>query len=396
METKRSDNRRRRVLYDESVQQPTVDPDGQGSAGKRRRSNYAAKILHQFKLSDLVPIRRLFWSLIVAGSIATIGLVYFLDTLTNHPQVALQSEITATLAIESSTSLASWLVSTSYLLASAASLLIFSIRRHRRDDYRGTYRIWSVLAVICLLASLQSQVPLIQILEAKFAAALSSNFLAPGRWGNIALKLTIVAAIAARTIIEVRFSRIALTIVTLTAILFSVSLALQLPAVRGYDWLKQLLFLEPLLPLCCALALLNGTISYARFVWLDANGMVRQRVRRKKKKRARRVKSRPNRVRSTPEVTTRTEVTAASATESQKKPASGPTTVAPAQSSSPSRSAERTGPLRSRLPSSAPPVKPPVEESWQDEDDEDDDSSPVSKAERRRLRKLQRRQRHAA
>ena len=51
------------------------------------------------------------------------------------------------------------------LLASATCLLIYSIRRHRIDDFRGRYRIWLAASAACLVLSANSVAGLHSVLS---------------------------------------------------------------------------------------------------------------------------------------------------------------------------------------------------------------------------------------
>lgn len=402
MESNRSDNRRRRVLYDESVQQPTVLGDASGPvSGKRRRSsNYAAKVIQHLKVSDLVPVRKLALWLIATGSVVSVVVLQFLDSLARRTPSPLNTDWFPALSLSSTTGIASWLTSVVFLLAGIACCLIYSMRRHRRDDYRGTYRVWFLYAGACFLGSLLTSVPLFAIVSSLLMGAVSTPLLAPGQWGNTAIKLVMILVVFGRALIEVRGSRAALFLFAATAAVYSVMAVVQNQTVRGLVWLGDVLWLKQILPLLAALLVLNATLGFARFVWMDASGLVQPRVRRKRKKRSRKARSRTAKKTSVVEEA-RTKSTPLATPVSRQK--SADSTSRPAASGrpsvEPSRPVERTGPLRAKMEQMSE-MKSAKPESWDDDEDlpdEIDDENPrLSKAERRRLRKLQRRQRNAA
>ena len=57
----------------------------------------------------------------------------------------------AALDLAAKGSLGCWFSSLLLVAASAAALLVYSVRRHRTDDYQGRYRIWLSAAAVCFL-----------------------------------------------------------------------------------------------------------------------------------------------------------------------------------------------------------------------------------------------------
>jgi hypothetical protein len=49
-----------------------------------------------------------------------------------------------------------WLSSLFLLVATAGSVMVYALRRHRLDDYRGRYRVWRWAALACLIASIDA------------------------------------------------------------------------------------------------------------------------------------------------------------------------------------------------------------------------------------------------
>jgi hypothetical protein len=246
---------------------------------------------------------------------------------------------------------------------------------------------------------LLTSVPLFEIVSSLVIGVVSSASLAPGQWGNTALKLAIILALFGRMLIEVRGSRAALLLFAAAAAVYCLMVAVQNPSIRGLTWIGQVLWLEQILPLVAALLVLNATLGFGRFVWMDASGLVQPRVRRKRKKRSRKSRSRNSKLKS-PSEETKSKSAPLATPSSTAKSTDSASRTAPAgrPSSGSSRPAERTGPLRAKMEQMSE-LKSAKPETWNDDDEpeEIDDENPrLSKAERRRLRKLQRRSRHAA
>lgn len=405
MESKRSDNRRRRVLCDEAVQQAPAVPDAlsDGSTGKRRRSNNYPRGNYQLKTSDLIPTRWLSFGLIAASSILLLGVVNLLDWLATRPSTVLDGAAAAALGLTAPNGLAAWLTIVVYFLACLFALQTFAIRRHRRDDYRGTYRVWLALAAVLLLASLQNAVPLDHILGLLVTKAIQLPAFASVELAGISLKIFLLFAIAGRLFIEIRHCRLASLLLVVSLAAHALVALWGLPAVQT-GWLANATWLTNNLPLFGALAVLHCVLAYSRFVCLDAQGMLSRRVSRKRKRKRKSRVSKQRSLRSQP---------ATPASESPRsQPAPQPvasTRPATPTSHSTSKPAAPTPPTQSRDASKLGPLASKInamksntnisddDEDWEDDDSDSNSTSQqrLSKAERRRLKKLHR-QRHAA
>src|SRR5262249_10569986 len=101
-----------------------------------------------------------------------------------------------------------WYASFLMALAAGLSLLIYSLRRHRVDDYHGRYRIWLWAALVCMLLSIEQAADVCRIGHALLAplaqrCGITDELL----WtGSCAVLLTYVSL---RVLLEVRRSRLA-------------------------------------------------------------------------------------------------------------------------------------------------------------------------------------------
>jgi hypothetical protein len=203
MESNRSDNRRRRVLIDESVQKSAsalVAGAAEVAAPRRRRSNnYLSRRGQQLKTSDLIPTRWLTFGLIATSSLGVLALLNFLQWIATLPSEAIDLVARQAFTITAPSSVAAWVEAVAFILASLFGLQIYAMRRHRRDDYRGTYRVWLMLTVVFLVASLQCIVPLGQIGGTLLSKAIRSPVFYPGEKGLLTLKLVLLTVVTMRT-----------------------------------------------------------------------------------------------------------------------------------------------------------------------------------------------------
>lgn len=110
----------------------------------------------QPRLSDLVPTNP--WSRAGLGFVGLAIIAIFswagakLAALTAGSSVPLAAPFDP----QSRTSLIAWLSSAMLILTAQASYAILLIRRERKDDLRGTYRVWGWVAVACVILSVHS------------------------------------------------------------------------------------------------------------------------------------------------------------------------------------------------------------------------------------------------
>ncbi len=277
------DDRRRRVLADERASEAatTAQPP---RARKAEPYTAGAKPQNQRRISDLVPR-----SYIAIGLLFLAGLTAIAGLAAAHlylPELAAwgTKEGAAAFELGSRGSLASCLGSLWLALAGFASLLVYSIRRHKLDDYRGHYRWWFVAGIAWLVMSLDA----ITGLHDLFRAAMTrlSGYSAPaaghawwlGVWGLL------LAATFVRLLLDMRACRFALVTIALAPAAWCGGLAVQLTGKSAAN-ISPTLVAETL-KLSGHLLLLLGVVLYARHVILHAQGLLPSRDAKRRKERA--------------------------------------------------------------------------------------------------------------
>lgn len=210
----------------------------------------------------------------VLGLSSVLGL-YFVDAFRTRFPLGLTE--TSALTLTGPGTLASWWSTVCLLACGVMAAMIYTIRSHRVDDYRGRYRQWRHIAVLCALASVTVAAPVHRILQAA-AVQLTGQTL----WGDGALWWMLPgyltgALVGIRALLDMRPAR-------MPRLWLGLAAAAYLAAGLGH--LQVIEVVTPWTPL----VMLGGHYSlfwslclFARYIYLDAQGLVaepKRRVRR--------------------------------------------------------------------------------------------------------------------
>ncbi len=385
------DDRRRRVLMEEVTSSPDEEPAATQPPGKRTPLRaYGDQVLaeRQPRISDLIPQRPLVIAIAVltmltgAAAIETLFICCETSPLIGKAVTALaiDREQLAPINLAARGNFATWF--SSLLLAGGAtlSLIIFAIRCHREDDYRGRYRVWLWTCAALLWASLDAASGIHALVGGAIAWLSGAKDLAVIGW--LALYLLVFGALTVRLAVETWHSVESFAALAVAAVLYLVA------GMTAVGWLTlpgYLLatVLETSLVMVAHVTLQTGLLLYARHVHLDAQGKLPLRLQRQGPKPKRKPRTKLGVVSGDKEQGEERKTAA--------KTASAPA-VAKQSAAAPAASGPRPGPLAAKVAATV---------SHDDDDDDDDDagdsgSEQMSKSERRRLKKMMRQQRRAA
>lgn len=389
----RSDSRRRRMLMQSSSESTSTNRDSQSDdsldATGRRCYHPAAARDSQPAITRLIPHR-----VLTHFILASLGLgisLLLIDGWILRLEAPRSWSVPTALDAATPGSLADWSIGLACLGAAAALLLVYSVRRHRIDDYRGRYRLWLWAAAGCVVASADATTRLSEQL-ARLAASATAATTPFSAVVSQTWPLALATALGLFLIWELLESRVATIGIGLAATSTVAGTLLTTHAVVLADpVLHQLAELS--LRLASIWWLLGGICWYARHVDRIANGLVPRQE----------------------SAETETGVTSRSQSPSRRRmrksgsDAAGPQEEGPHDEPAPSRSAQRR---RAKKPAdraetattadAQPPAKgpkpsrqrtkPTSSQPAKTEAQQDDPMAGLSKAERRRLRKQKRRE----
>jgi hypothetical protein len=328
----RKTDRRRRLLVDSNSTAGELSPAV--ASGSRRASNeqtdlsddrrpYAisAQRRHQRKITDLIPKRRMAYSLAIGCFVCLLIALNLLSMFAGRWESVIGREGVEALSMAGSGTLTNWLA-TIFLAATAGLCLqIYALRQHRSDDYEGTYRIWGWLFAAFAVASVTCYIPLGRISINVLESVTGRAFVA-GSWVPAAIAATLASLLLIRFLLEVRFSYG--TVVWAVLAWLAVGLGLAADQIASSS---HLIGVDPEVARSFAIgnglivaagATLWANLTYGRFVFLRSNGFIKSAPKKIKKKKVKAVK--PRRVKAKP-ANAQPDATVATATSKKKTPA---------------------------------------------------------------------------
>ncbi len=249
----------------------TLPTSAKRTSGPAETYTSQARRDEQPRLTDLIPTRyRTLLLIYVAGLLVSTALellYYHIDALSVH----VVREALGVFDLASRGSFAAWYSSLLLSITAITAALIFTLRRHRIDDYRGRYRVWIWGTLGYLAMAVNQTADLDDLLrEVVEQAATRLSVFQPWIWPALCFAVWLVCV--ARFSFELHPSRGALVLGWLGAIGWLLS-----STGVGFPKLENpasLVMLAVGLKLLGQLTILAAHVAYARYVLLDAHGLL--------------------------------------------------------------------------------------------------------------------------
>ncbi|HVX62301.1 MAG TPA: hypothetical protein VHC19_16915 [Pirellulales bacterium] len=227
----------------------------------------------QPRITDLVPQR---YGIIALLFLAGVTVVVGLETLYAYMPDLAHKTADGTIAafdLAGEGSLAVWFSSSTLLLASLAAAVVYSIRRHKADDYHGRYRIWLWSAGCWLVMSMDETGSLHEGFKELMSYASGQRGLGDGSIWWVGAYALVLGAVGTRLLLEMRECRGSTTALVLTAACYVTAVAARLGFVMPEAGAREVMLKEG-----CEMAgnlfLLLSMTLHARYVILDAQGLI--------------------------------------------------------------------------------------------------------------------------
>jgi hypothetical protein len=220
-------------LADDRTEQPEDDRWPQDTRRPRRwewSTDGSSFLEHQLRCLDLVPRRWItLCLLLLAGAGTLVGLEAAYFDVARRAAATGAGMVTA-LDLSAKGSLACWFSSLLLLAAFAAAMLIYSVRKHRADDYEGRYRVWLWAGGCCLFAATDQAASLREAFRDALAALGGPRMVGDGWLWLGAAYLVVLGAIGARLVADMRACRLS------TAALLAAAVAQTAAAAARLGW----------------------------------------------------------------------------------------------------------------------------------------------------------------
>jgi len=274
------DVRRRRVLTDDvigSANEASAVAPAAPSARTRRTAVHSrpygesALIDKQPRVTDLIPQRYgIIVLMFLAGLTAVTGLEALYVWMPDLARFSIDGTVAA-FDLDAEGSLASWFASTTLSLAALVSVLIFSIRRHKADDYHGRYRIWLWAAACWLAMSVDEGSSLHEGFKELMIHVTGQHGFGDGSVWWIGAYLLVLGVVGVRLLLEMRECRFSTSLLLLAAACYVAAVAAEL------GWLvpqggPRAVMIEEGCELTGNWFLLLAMTLHARYVLLSAQG----------------------------------------------------------------------------------------------------------------------------
>jgi hypothetical protein len=292
--TGQRDDRRRRVMLDERLgsgdrteQRLKLRRGGDTSSDRSIDApsyHDAARADQQKRITDLIPTRP---EILFIFALAAVTAITGLEALYGQYEVLGrnlgEANVTALDPIRPA-SLAGWFSSLVLAVCSVAALLVYTIRRHKEDDYRGRYRIWVWAAIVWLLGSMTAAAPTHDLVAGAIACVSGSQLTGNPAVFSTSFYAMVLVTVVVPVLVDIRQSSLALTAFLASGAAYLLAAAIDL----------QLLIplAGPFRTMCLSTArmgshvlLLLSLLLFARHVYLDAQGALStRRVRPRRRK----------------------------------------------------------------------------------------------------------------
>lgn len=344
----------------------------------------AARPERQPRVTDLVPVRPWTLTVLLLGLLSAVAALAGLDGEAAAWSRSVGRANLAALDLSARGSLASWYSSLLLAGAAAASVLVFLLRRHKVDDYRGRYRFWLWAAAVLAMGSVDATAGVHRIFGGLLARLTGTLSAGDGVGWSLLLGGAMFGSLAVRAVFEIRHSRGALAALLLAVAAYITSAGLLAGALPSRFALT--VFAGQTAAMLAHVAVLFCVLLSARYVLLDAQGKLPPRTQVRKKRKWKREAD------ETPP-----EAKAGEAAHGLGRKLRVDKSNQEAAASQPSEAPRKQQPAESKRPQTVAPTTAAkgVTSAVVDDDeellDEGNASRKLSKAERRRLRKLQRR-----
>jgi hypothetical protein len=227
----------------------------------------------QPRVTDLIPMRWSLYLLLLVGGVAIIAGFEALYAWSLRLSSLTTDGCIAAFDLDAEGSLAAWFSSIVLLFAGLAAILVYMVRRHRKDDYQGYYRVWLWAAACCFLMSVDEGSSLHEGFKELMAMVTGTRLWGDGSIWWVIPYFFLLGSVGTRLLVEMRPCRLSTAALMGTAACFGVAILAQLGGIMPDEGAREVMVEEGAEMLGDVLLLL-AMMLHARYVILDAQGLL--------------------------------------------------------------------------------------------------------------------------
>ncbi|MHC4180941.1 MAG: hypothetical protein ACYSWU_25875 [Planctomycetota bacterium] len=224
------------------------------------------------RLIDLVPRRLITFGLLLLIALGVVAGLEGLYAWTSTPgvnQITTDGTIAA-FDLDGEGSLAVWFSSAILMLAALVAVLVYTIRRHKTDDYRGNYRVWLWAALCWTVMSIDETSSLHEGFMGMMTHVTGTKIYGDGSVWWVVPYFFLLGAVGSRLLVDMRRCRLSSLALLTTAGCYATAVATQVAA----DGLSRAVMIEEGAEMVGNVFLLLAMGLHARYVILDAEGLL--------------------------------------------------------------------------------------------------------------------------
>ena len=230
----------------------------------------------QARLSDLVPQRLpKILALFIVGLLMVAGLEMLYVWMPSLASMTSDGRVAA-FDLDGEGSLAVWFSSTTFLLAAFTAVVVYTVRRHKADDYHGHYRVWLWAAMCWLILSIDETASLHEGFKEMMAQVTGTRLLGDGSMWWVIAYFFLLGAVGTRLVLDMRCCRLSTASMFMVAVCYGLAIVTQLEWILPASGARGVMFEEGA-EMTGNLFLLLAMVLHARYVILDAEGLLPRR-----------------------------------------------------------------------------------------------------------------------
>ena len=228
------------------------------------------------RLTDLVPRRLSVFALLLSAALAVVAGLEVLYFWMSELTPTTTDGCVAAFDLDGEGSLANWFSSVILILAGLLAVLVYTIRRHKTDDYRGYYRIWLWAAMCWFLMGIDEASSLHEGFKEMMIYLTGTPVYGDGSLWWVVPYFFLLGAVGSRLLLDMLACRLS------SAALVACAGCYVLAVVAHFGWIlpqngAKGVMLEEGAEMIGNLMLLLAMGLHARHVILDAEGLLPRR-----------------------------------------------------------------------------------------------------------------------